>query len=285
MGVSTQESQDDQSVLPTQRLALGLEYDGTDYCGWQYQPHAPSVQERLNLAISAVANEPIECIGAGRTDSGVHASGQVVHFDTHAERSCREWLLGINTHLPEDINIFSVQPCTADFHARFSATGRAYRYLILNRPVRSALMRRRAWWVREPLDTEAMVTAAKQLLGTHDFSSFRAAGCQAHTPVRDMRLMNVRRVNEHIVIECEANAFLQHMVRNIVGSLVRIGHGKASLTWLGELLELRDRRQAGISAPPCGLTLTRVDYPSGLDMDAAHARSGAGTGKLLPVIE
>ena len=243
-----------------QRIVLRVEYDGTDYCGWQSQRHAPSVQETLNAAISVVADEPVKCVGAGRTDSGVHASGQCVHFDSAALRSRRSWLLGINSNLPEAINVLSVQRVAHDFHARFSATGRAYRYVILNRSVRSALMSHRAWWVREPLDVEAMASAAKCLIGRHDFSSFRAAGCQAHTPVRDLRILTISTADEQIVVECEANAFLQHMVRNIVGSLVRIGLGNADAAWLNELLEQRDRRMAGITAPACGLTLIRVDY-------------------------
>lgn len=252
-----------------QRVALGVEYDGTDYCGWQSQLHAPSIQETLNAAISVVADEPVACVGAGRTDSGVHASGQCVHFDSRAVRSRRSWLLGINSNLPANINILSVQRVSTDFHARFSATGRAYRYVILNRSVRSALTRHRAWWVREDLDVEAMAAAATSLIGTHDFSSFRAAGCQAHTAVRDLRTLNVARVDEQIFIECEANAFLQHMVRNIVGSLVRIGHGEADAAWLKGLLGQRDRRVAGITAPACGLTLMRVDYPPGLGAESA----------------
>jgi len=251
-----------------QRVALAVEYDGTNYCGWQSQPHAPSIQATLNAAISVVADESVKCVGAGRTDSGVHASGQCVHFDSHAARSPRAWLLGINSNLPADINIVFARRVSADFHARFSATGRAYRYVIRNRPVRSALTRQRAWWVREPLDVEAMAAAAMSLLGTHDFSSFRAAGCQAHTAVRDLRTLAVSRVDERIFIACEADAFLQHMVRNIVGSLVRVGHGEADAAWLHGLLERRDRRVAGVAAPACGLTLIRVDYPPGVGIDA-----------------
>jgi len=242
------------------RIALGVEYDGTAYCGWQIQPHAPSIQQSLNEAISVVANESVSCTGAGRTDTGVHASGQIAHFDTAAERSRRSWLLGINSNLPPDISVFNVWPVAMDFHARYAAIGRAYRYVILNRWVRSALERHRAWWVRQRLDVTAMQSAATSLLGQHDFSSFRAAECQAHSAVRDLRKLDIAASGEYIVVHCEANAFLHHMVRNIVGSLVRIGRGEADADWLQELLEQRDRRLAGVTAPACGLTLTRVDY-------------------------
>jgi tRNA pseudouridine38-40 synthase len=258
-----------------QRIALGLEYDGTAYRGWQIQPHAPSVQQSLNAAISRVADEPLTCVGAGRTDTGVHASGQVVHFDTSAERSARSWLLGINSNLPEDINVLDVWSVSNDFHARFSAVGRAYRYVILNRGVRSALERNRAWWVRYSLDIAAMKEAAECLVGRHDFSSFRAAECQAHTAVRTVRRLDVMRDGERIVIECEADAFLHHMVRNIVGSLVWVGRGEAEVRWLADVLSRRDRRLAGVTAPACGLTLTRVDYPQPYAFVVARAANTA----------
>lgn len=258
------------------RIALGVEYDGTAYCGWQIQPHAPSVQQTLNEAISAVANESVVCTAAGRTDTGVHASGQVVHFDTVAERRRRSWLLGINSNLPVDVNVYNVWPVTADFHARYSAVARAYRYVILNRPVRSALERDRVWWVHRRLDVDAMQRAAGCLLGEHDFSSFRAAACQAHGAVRELRRLDIASAGERIRIECEANAFLHHMVRNIVGSLVRIGRGEADAEWLEALLERRDRRLAGITAPACGLTLTRVDYAAPFDFIDSAPLNSAG---------
>lgn len=244
-----------------QRVALGVEYDGTAYCGWQIQPHAPSIQHRLNEAIGRVADESIACIGAGRTDTGVHASGQVVHFDTNASREPRSWLLGINSNLPDDISVLNTWSVSDAFHARYSAIGRAYRYVILNRRVRSALLRHRAWWVRDRLDIAAMRTAAASLIGEHDFSSFRAAGCQAHTAVRTIRRLDINCDGDLIVLTCEADAFLHHMVRNLVGSLVRVGKGEADAVWLARVLAQRDRRVAGITAPACGLTLTRVDYP------------------------
>jgi tRNA pseudouridine38-40 synthase len=242
------------------RLAVGVEYDGTNYHGWQIQTHAPSIQSSLNKALSFVADEPIECIGAGRTDSGVHATGQVAHFDTQADRSSRSWLLGINSNLADDINIRWVKIASEHFHARYSALGRTYRYAILNRPVRSALSRLGAWWVRQPLDVRSMTVAAGFLVGKHDFSSFRASACQAKSPVRDIRRLEIRVFGPWVSIECEANAFLHHMVRNLVGSLVRVGRGEAKPEWIRTLLEARDRRLADITAPAAGLTLTHVEY-------------------------
>jgi tRNA pseudouridine38-40 synthase len=242
------------------RLAIGIEYDGTNYKGWQDQPHAPSIQASLNKALSYVADEPITCIGAGRTDSGVHASGQVAHFDTEAERTPRSWLLGINSNLDDDANVVWVKSVADDFHARYSALSRSYRYVILNRPVRSSLSRLGAWWVRQPLDAEAMSVAARHLLGKHDFSSFRASECQSKTPVRDMRRLDIRVSGQWINVECEANAFLHHMVRNIIGSLVKVGRGEARPDWIKTLLESRDRRLASITAPAEGLILTHVHY-------------------------
>jgi len=243
------------------RIALGIEYDGTRYHGWQKQPHAPSVQETLSRAASAVANEPVECVGAGRTDAGVHATGQVAHFDTRAERRRRSWLLGINSRLPPDINVLWVMPVAPEFHARFSARFRAYRYRLLNRPVRSALLRHRAWWVHAPLDAELMHAAAQTLLGTHDFSSFRASACQAKTPVRTLTDIAVERRGDRIELRCRADAFLHHMVRNVVGSLVRVGLGVESPDWIAAVLMARNRRAAGPTAPAAGLTLMAAEYP------------------------
>ena len=243
------------------RLAIGIEYDGTAYNGWQIQPHAPSIQQSLNEAISVVADEPVQCVGAGRTDTGVHATGQVAHFDTRAERAERSWLLGINSNLPADINVTWVRQTDQEFHARFSARSRSYRYVILNRPVRSALERHRSWWFMQPLDEQRMREGAALLVGEHDFSSFRAASCQANSPVRTITELTVRRDAQHIYVDCSANAFLHHMVRNLVGSLARVGCGDATVDWLAEVLAARDRRVSGITAPAAGLTLTAVGYP------------------------
>lgn len=246
------------------RFAIGLEYDGANYSGWQIQRNAASVQDSLNRAVSAVAGGPVECVGAGRTDAGVHASGQVAHFMASARRDLRSWLLGINSNLPEDINARWVVPVSAEFHARYSALARTYRYVILNRPVRSSLHRHRAWWVRQPLDMVTMAAAAQHLLGEHDFSAFRAAACQSSSPVREIQRIDIKQRGDRIIIECEANAFLHHMVRNMVGSLVRVGSGEETADWVGRLLRQRDRRLAGMTAPAWGLYLIAVRYPAAI---------------------
>ena len=251
---------DTLAVPDLHRLAIGIEYDGTAYNGWQIQPHAPSIQESLNRAISVVADERVECVGAGRTDTGVHATAQVAHFDSGARRSARSWLLGINSNLPPDINSNWVAEVEPGFHARFSARSRSYRYVIINRPVRAALQRHRAWLVRKLLDEKLMDRAAQVLLGEHDFSSFRAASCQAHSPVRTITRLNVTRAGEYLYIDCSANAFLHHMVRNLAGSLARVGAGDEPMEWIREILEARDRKVSGITAPAAGLTLTAVGY-------------------------
>jgi tRNA pseudouridine38-40 synthase len=243
------------------RVAAGIEYDGTAYNGWQRQRTGLGVQQRLEEALGRVASESIDVICAGRTDTGVHASGQVVHFDTAADRSDRGWLLGINTNLPDDINVTWVQPVRDDFHARFSATSRSYRYVMLNRLARSALSRNRAWWLYQPLDEKLMHDAAQALHGQHDFSAFRAAGCQASRPVREITSINVTRDGDWVILEVTANAFLQHMVRNIAGTLAAIGSGEEPPARIDEILASRDRSEGGATAPPHGLTLTSVAYP------------------------
>ncbi|MGI9291348.1 MAG: tRNA pseudouridine(38-40) synthase TruA [Gammaproteobacteria bacterium] len=253
------------------RLAFGIEYDGTAYSGWQYQPHAPSIQEELNKALSVVANAQVECVGAGRTDAGVHASGQVAHFDPPVERALRSWLLGVNTNLPDDISVLWVREVPAGFHARYSAVSRGYRYTILNRPVRSALERDRVWWVYHRLDLAGMHEAAQLLLGEHDFSSFRAVACQSRSPVRELTQISVTSDRDYIFIDCAANAFLHHMVRNIAGSLVRVGLGEEPPGWIAEVLAARDRKLSGITAPASGLVLEKVEYPVGM-LDRRSAR-------------
>ncbi len=244
------------------RLALGIEYDGCAYNGWQRQRVGRGVQEVLEHCVAQVADHDVDVICAGRTDTGVHASGQVGHFDTESVRSMRGWLLGINSALPDDISVRWVQPVDDEFHARFSALSRSYRYRILNTLVRSALERDRCWWVYQPLDAAAMHRAGQHLLGEHDFSAFRAAGCQANTPNRELQSLSVERDGDWITLEVSGNAFLQHMVRNITGTLVAVGSGQQPEAWVGEVLASRDRKRAGITAPPQGLTLTRVDYPA-----------------------
>lgn len=251
------------------RIALGIEYDGTSYNGWQRQKTGLGVQQRLEEALAIVANEDVEVICAGRTDTGVHASGQVVHFDTSSERSDRGWLLGANTNLPSDVCVLWAQPVDEEFHARFSAVARSYRYVILNRLQRSALHRDRAWWVYDPLDADRMHEAAQRLVGRHDFSAFRAAGCQAKTAVREITHISVSRSDDWITLEVTANAFLQHMVRNITGTLATVGLGEQEVDWMTTVLESRDRKAGGIAAPPHGLTLMGVDYPESFVLPTA----------------
>ena len=255
------------------RIAIGVEYDGTAYNGWQRQQNGAGVQEKLEAAVAAVADHEVELSCAGRTDAGVHASGQVAHFDTQSRRSDRGWLLGVNSLLPDDINLVWVRRVDPAFHARYSATARRYRYLILNQLVRSALFRHRAWWVHEPLDADTMHAAAQRLVGEHDFSAFRAAGCQASSPIREIRSIAVRREAAWIVLNVTANAFLQHMVRNITGSLAAIGAGRRSGAWLADVLDSRDRRRAGVAAPPQGLTLIDVSYPDAYGLPDVRVQS------------
>ena len=243
------------------RVAIGLEYDGTAYNGWQRQRTGIGVQSLVEDAISAVANESIKVACAGRTDTGVHASAQVCHFDTLSKREPHAWLLGANSNLPDDISVTWAQPVDDSFHARFSATSRSYHYLILNRTERSALYRHRAWWVYTDLDADRMHNAAIAMLGRHDFSAFRAAGCQASTPVREITSIAVTRDRDWLHLDVTANAFLQHMVRNIMGTLVAIGSGDKSVEWMAQALQSKDRKQAGAAAPPHGLTLAKVTYP------------------------
>jgi tRNA pseudouridine38-40 synthase len=244
------------------KIALGVEYDGTDFHGWQYQGDVRSVQECLEKALSKVANHPVSVHCAGRTDTGVHASGQVVHFETRAIRSVRSWILGTNVNLPADVCVNWVKEVPEDFHARFSAIGRHYEYRILNRPTRSAIWRQRAVWQHHPLDDRVMHQAAQALVGTHDFSSYRALACQAKHPVRTIHRLVVCREADSVIIQLHANAFLHHMVRNIAGVLMAIGKGDQPVTWAREILELRDRTKGGVTAPPQGLYLTGVQYPA-----------------------
>jgi len=243
------------------RIALGIEYDGTRFSGWQTQRHARAIQPLVEHALSKVADAPVKVVCAGRTDAGVHACCQVVHFDTHAERTMRAWTLGANAHLPEDVSVRWARPVSDHFNARFSALARAYRYVIANRPTRAAIWAHKVTWECRALDAERMARAAASLLGEHDFSSFRAAGCQAHHPVRTLRRISVVRDGELVVIDVEANAFLHHMVRNIVGVLLEIGRGERPVEWMSELLAARDRARGGMTAPPGGLYFMRVEYP------------------------
>ncbi|MGH8235327.1 MAG: tRNA pseudouridine(38-40) synthase TruA [Rhodanobacteraceae bacterium] len=246
----------------TQRVALGIEYDGTDYFGWQRLAHGPSVQAEVETALSFVAAHPVEVTCAGRTDTGVHARCQVVHFDTHVDRDARAWLLGATSRLPIAIAVLWAQAMPDDFHARFSARARRYRYVLLNRSIRPALDARFVSWERVPLDADAMQSAAQCLVGEQDFSSFRAVSCEARHARRNVIEVSVRRSDGHVIVEIEANAFLHHMVRNIVGSLMEVGRGKRPVEWIAELLAARDRTLAGVTAPPQGLTFIGPRYPA-----------------------
>ena len=243
------------------RIAVGLEYDGRAYSGWQYQPGLKTVQDVMQCAFSRVADSAVECVCAGRTDSGVHASGQVVHFDTTAVRSERAWRLGANTYLPPDVSVAWVRAVPDQFHARFSASARNYRYLIFNRDSRSALAAGRATWERRPLDAGRMHAAAQVLVGEHDFSAFRAIECQSKSPVRRVERLDVQRRGEWLWIEITANAFLHHMVRNVAGLLLSVGHGDSPPERVASVLASRDRKCNAATAVPDGLYLTAVRYP------------------------
>ena len=254
------------------RIALGIEYDGTDFLGWQRLSHGNTVQAALEQALSRVAAVPVEVTCAGRTDAGVHGRCQVVHFDTVVQRDLRGWILGACSNLPGSVAVLWGRPVADDFHARFSARSRRYRYRILNRPVRAALDARYVTWERHPLDAERMHQAAQALLGEHDFSAFRAMSCQAAHARRAVLAVSVRREDEQVVVDIEANAFLHHMVRNIVGSLLPIGRGEQPVSWMAELLAGRDRGVAGPTAPSSGLTFLgpRYEAPWGLPPEVSQ---------------
>jgi tRNA pseudouridine38-40 synthase len=244
------------------RIALGIEYDGTGFFGWQRQREVVSIQGELEKVLSQVADEPIEIFCAGRTDAGVHATGQVVHFETKAHRDMRGWIMGANSHLPSGIAVRWAQPVSDDFHARFSATARRYRYIIYNRKYRPAILGRGLSHYHQQLDVELMQQAAPALLGEHDFSSFRAIQCQSKTPFRNLIHLQIERYQDFIVIDIKANAFLHHMVRNITGSLLEVGMKRRSPEWIGELLHAKDRTLAAATAKAEGLYLVSVDYPA-----------------------
>lgn len=244
----------------TTRIALGLEYDGSAFYGWQVQPGGGTVQDALQAALAEVAGMPVEVVCAGRTDAGVHATAQVVHFDTSVSRPDSAWVRGVNSHLPATVAVRWAQPVPDEFHARFSACGRRYRYILLNRPQRVGLGHDRVGWFHAPLDLAAMQAAAAYLVGTHDFSAFRAASCQAKSPVKEMRSARVSQQGELFFFDFEGSAFLHHMVRNLVGMLVYVGKGKHPPAWAEELLAERDRTRAAPTFAAAGLYLAGVDY-------------------------
>ena len=252
------------------RFAFGIEYDGSDFFGWQRQSEGRTVQGSIEAALSRVANHELGVVCAGRTDTGVHATGQVIHFETDAVREPYQWVRGVNANLPADIRVQWATVIDETFHARFSAHKRHYRYVILNRPEASALLRCRASWEYERLDEVLMGQAATGLLGEHDFTSFRAVACQAHSPVRTIYQLDVLRCGNFIYIDVIANAFLHHMVRCIVGVLCAIGRGEQSPGWVNEVLEARDRTLSGMNAPPGGLYLAAVHYPESFTLPAGN---------------
>ncbi len=252
-----------EPLPPGSRLACCIEYDGSSFSGWQSQPHleVDTVQETLESALSAVANQAVKVACAGRTDTGVHSVGQVVHFDDPIGRSCKNWVFGTNAHLPASVRVVWAVPVDEQFHARFSAVSRRYRYIIANTAVRPALLAGQVSWVRGALDANRMQRAAQHLLGELDFSAFRAASCQSHTAMRNVSEITVSGRGQLVIVDIEANAFLHHMVRNIVGSLISVGSGRQPEEWIAELLAGRDRTVAADTAAPDGLYLTVVRYP------------------------
>lgn len=251
----------DSAARPSTRVAVGVEYDGSRFSGWQIQEGARTVQGAVESALSKVANHPVRIHCAGRTDSGVHACKQVIHFDTTAERALHAWVLGGNANLPGDVSLLWAVPVEESFHARFSARWRRYRYVILNRRMRPAIAAPYVSWEYRPLDAAAMADAARHLVGEHDFSSFRAYACQAKHPVRTIHELSIKRDGERIYIDVRANAFLHHMVRNIAGVLMTIGAGERPVSWVLEVLAARDRQCGGVTAPASGLYLVDVGYP------------------------
>ncbi|MCE1241113.1 MAG: tRNA pseudouridine(38-40) synthase TruA [Azonexaceae bacterium] len=235
------------------RVALGVEYFGASFRGWQSQADGGTVQDALESALARIAGTPVSTLCAGRTDAGVHATRQVVHFNVPVDRPLSAWVRGVNAHLPEGVTVLWAQPVGEDFHARFSARGRRYRYLLLNRPQRPGLWQGRVGWFHGELDLQQMQEACGRLLGEHDFSAFRAAGCQARSPIKTLREAQVRQVGSLFVFDFEATAFLHHMVRNLVGTLVYIGKGAQTPGWIDELLQMRDRRLAAPTFSPDGL--------------------------------
>ncbi|MHB8760591.1 MAG: tRNA pseudouridine(38-40) synthase TruA, partial [Thiobacillus sp.] len=244
------------------RIAVGLEYRGVGFCGWQSQPQGCGVQDALEKAVSAIAGEPITVTAAGRTDTGVHAALQVAHFDTAAVRPLTAWVRGVNSHLPAGVAVLWAREVDAEFHARFAAFERGYRYVLLNHPVRPGLDAGLVGWHHRPLDVALMNRAASQLIGRHDFSAFRAAECQARSPVKELRRAQIVRRGDYLLCDFRADGFLHHMVRNLMGCLVRSGAGGRPPEWLHAVLAGRDRTRAAPTFDAAGLYLTHIRYPA-----------------------
>ena len=251
------------------KIALGVEYDGQRYLGWQRQEIPNTIQEELEKALSLVADTTIKTQCAGRTDTGVHAVQQVVHFETQIFREEHSWVFGGNSNLPKDIAINWAKQVDEDFHARFSAKKRTYQYLILNRRARPGLLNGKVTWECRPLDLNRMQQAAKCLVGEHDFSSYRAVACQAKTPIRTIYNLTIEQTGDLILISICANAFLHHMVRNIAGVLMMIGSGKENINWAEEVLLAKDRTAGGVTAEPDGLYLVDISYPSNFNIPSS----------------
>ena len=250
------------------RIALGLEYDGSAFCGWQTQPGGCGVQDHLQRALREFTQHEVETVAAGRTDAGVHASAQVVHLDAQVQREMRSWVRGTNASLHASARVLWATQVPDDFHARYSARARTYRYLLVNAPVAPAILKARAGWHHRPLDAGRMQAAAQVLVGEHDFSSFRDAECQAKSPVRTLARIAIDRRGDLFVFTLVANAFLHHMVRNIVGSLVYVGDGRQEPGWMAELLAARDRREAAPTFMPDGLYLAGIEYDRAFTLPA-----------------
>ena len=253
------------------KIAGCVEYDGSRFCGWQIQHGQPSIQEKLESAVSRVANHDVTIHGAGRTDTGVHACGQIFHFETSSQRSELSWVLGINSLLPDGISVIWTTEVPEHFHSRFSAIRRSYRYIILNRRVRPSYLAQKAGWIRHNLDVEAMHECAQILVGENDFSAFRSAHCSNKVPVKQIYKLDVQRKDEWIWIDIEANGFLHNMVRIITGSLIAVGCGERDLDWMSEVLLSRDRKKAGVTFPPDGLYFVRATYPEEFDLPPSPA--------------
>ena len=251
------------------RYAALIEYNGTHFKGWQSQREQRTVQGTVEQALSHVADETIQVVTAGRTDTAVHATAQVIHFDSNSQRNERAWVMGANTRLPHDVRIHAAQQVSDEFHARFAALRRSYRYIIYNQRIASALYRNLATHEYRKIELKAMQEAAQALVGEHDFSSFRAAGCQAKSPLRTISRIDLHGQGKWIWFDVHANAFLQHMVRNIAGVLLKIGAGERPVDWVQDLLQVCDRTKGGVTAPPEGLYLTGVGYPEqyGITLD------------------
>lgn len=250
-----------------QRVALAIEYKGTNFHGFQTQPNGvKTVQQALEKALSKVADEAITLVCAGRTDAGVHATNQVIHFDTLAKRLPKAWVMGTRPHLPDSVSVKWAKDVAPNFHARFSALNRTYRYLISDAKTSSALLHDQITWSSRPLDVEKMREGAAHLVGKHDFTSFRATQCQAKSPIRQIHYMHIIRRGDLVVIEVQANAFLHHMVRNMVGVLMAVGVGDKPASWVGKVLAAKNRSAGGVTSRPFGLYLVSVDFPSEFDL-------------------